>query len=170
MQNPAVTATGRRDQLNLANRSLKVSTNNKSAFDVYADLAQVESLPSPDSPRRALEDQRIARLYHHYINDLSKWYDLSDSGSTFSDLVPRIALEESLLFCAVIALSAMHLCKTTTRSIRPTAEFYHQRCVRLLIALVEHDELISKGIALAATCLLRSYEILDGEYAAILFA
>lgn len=55
----------------------------------------------------------------------------------------------------------MHACRTTAPSFRSLAESYHHRCVRLLIVLSEGDDLILKGIALAATCLLRSYEILD---------
>ncbi|KAJ4142157.1 hypothetical protein NW765_016406 [Fusarium oxysporum] len=57
----------------------------------------------------------------------------------------------------------MHACKTSAPSFRKVAEFYHHRCVQFLIALDAGDELISRGVALAATCLLRSYEILDGD-------
>ncbi|KAM0425160.1 hypothetical protein ACHAPT_009721 [Fusarium lateritium] len=57
----------------------------------------------------------------------------------------------------------MHVCKTSAGSFRKTAEFYHHRCVQRLIELDQGDELITRGVALAATCLLRSYEILDGE-------
>lgn len=77
--------------------------------------------------------------------------------------MPELALDEPLLFCAIIAVAAMQICKTTANSLRDTAEYYHGCCVRLLIRLKEGDELISNGVALAATCLLRSYEILDGE-------
>ncbi|KAH6981358.1 hypothetical protein BKA56DRAFT_58227 [Ilyonectria sp. MPI-CAGE-AT-0026] len=115
------------------------------------------------TPRGALHDQKIARLFDHYISDLSKWYDLSDSISTFEVIVPRISLEEPLLFYAIIALSAMHLCKTTASSFRTTAELYHGRCVQLLITIDEDDAVMSGGVALAATCLLRSYEILNSN-------
>lgn len=57
----------------------------------------------------------------------------------------------------------MHACKTSAPSFRKVAEFYHHRCVQFLIALDAGDELISRGVALTATCLLRSYEILDGD-------
>lgn len=105
----------------------------------------------------------MARLFHHYISDLSPWYDLSDSAANFGIAVPALALEEPLLFYAVIALSAMHVCKTTASSLRSRAELHHGRCIRLLISLEEEDERVSSGVALAATCLLRSYEILECE-------
>ncbi|KAK2475442.1 hypothetical protein H9L39_13035 [Fusarium oxysporum f. sp. albedinis] len=122
-----------------------------------------KELPNPDSPRTALQDQNIARLFHSYTSNISEWYDLSDSACSFGLEVPSIALDEPLLFCAVIALSSMHACKTSAPSFRKVAEFYHHRCVQFLIALDAGDELISRGVALAATCLLRSYEILDGD-------
>ncbi|KAM5523416.1 TPR domain-containing protein [Fusarium oxysporum f. sp. phaseoli] len=122
-----------------------------------------QELPNPDSPRTALQDQNIARLFHSYTSNISEWYDLSDSACSFGLEVPSIALDEPLLFCAVIALSSMHACKTSAPSFRKVAEFYHHRCVQFLIALDADDELISRGVALAATCLLRSYEILDGD-------
>ncbi|KAH7161587.1 hypothetical protein EDB81DRAFT_839891 [Dactylonectria macrodidyma] len=105
----------------------------------------------------------IARLFHHYISDLSKWYDLSDATSAFEVTVPLISLQEPLLFFAIIALSAMHMSKTTASSFRATAENYHGRCVQLLINIEENDGVMTGGVALAATCLLRSYEILDSD-------
>ncbi|KAG5800140.1 hypothetical protein H9Q69_000858 [Fusarium xylarioides] len=122
-----------------------------------------QELPDPDSPRTALQDQNIARLFHSSTSNISEWYDLSDSACSFGLEVPSIALDEPLLFCAVIALSSMHTCKTSAPSFRKVAEFYHHRCVQFLIALDAGDELIGRGVALAATCLLRSYEILDGD-------
>ncbi|KAF4497750.1 TPR domain containing protein [Fusarium agapanthi] len=119
--------------------------------------------PNPDSPQTALQDQNIARLFHSYTSNISEWYDLSDSACSFGLEVPSIALDEPLLFCAVIALSSMHACKTSAPSFRKVAEFYHHRCVQFLIALDAGDELIGRGVALAATCLLRSYEILYGD-------
>ncbi|KAI1639291.1 hypothetical protein F4809DRAFT_158178 [Biscogniauxia mediterranea] len=62
-----------------------------------------------------------------------------------------------------MALSAMHMSKTATPSSRDVAESYHGQCIRLLIDLDANDPRIERGVALAATCLLRSYEILDGE-------
>jgi hypothetical protein len=116
-----------------------------------------------------LEDAKIALFFDHYITSLASWYDLSDASLSFATNVPHLALRQPLLFDAVIALSAMHL-HTTTRNQghRAVAESYHQRCVRRLIELQRDDELVSGGVALAATCLLRSYEILGGKSSRVL--
>lgn len=117
----------------------------------------------PLTARDALKNLEIAQLFEHYIRFLAPWYDLSDSALTFGIAVPALALDEPLLFSAAIALSAMHMCRISGKKLRKTAESYHHRCVRLLIALNREDEHVFTGKALAATCLLRSYEILDGD-------
>lgn len=46
---------------------------------------------------------------------------------------------------------------------RIVAESYHDRCVRLLLALSGRDQNVQNGAALASTCLLRTYEILSED-------
>lgn len=111
-------------------------------------------------PRKALESLELANYFRRYISDVAPWYDLSDSQCRFSTEVPIIALDEPLLFYAIIALSAVYVSQTTAPSARTIAEAYHTRCIRRLIELDPEDVLIKKGVALAVTCLLRSYEIL----------
>lgn len=120
--------------------------------------------PSPDSPRDALELPDVAWYFYNYIAEPAKWYDLCDALRQFATKVPELALDEPLLFSAVIALSAVHVSQTTgSKTARETAEFYHGQCVRRLIQLDGKSELLRNGVALATACLLRSYEILDGE-------
>lgn len=68
-----------------------------------------------------------------------------------------------LPFSAIIAQAAMQICQPTAPSQRPVAEFYHGHCVRLLIELRNDCGSVESEAALAAVCLLRSYEILDEE-------
>ncbi|KAL9946056.1 hypothetical protein ACHAO5_004280 [Verticillium nonalfalfae] len=119
--------------------------------------------PSPDNPRKALASPDIARIFHHYIIEIAPWYDLSDPASSFATRLPRLALEMPLPFSAIIAQAAMQICQTTVPSQRPVAEFYHGHCVRLLIELRDDCGSVESEAALAAVCLLRSYEILDEE-------
>ncbi|KAJ8126577.1 hypothetical protein O1611_g7062 [Lasiodiplodia mahajangana] len=128
---------------------------------VRKDLGIEESFLLDDAPRKALELFDLANYFRHYISNVAPWYDLSDSQCCFSTEVPTIALDEPLLFFAVMALSAMVISQTAAPSARATAEYYHTRCIRCLINLDSEDVLIKKGVALAATCLLRSYEILS---------
>lgn len=61
----------------------------------------------------------------------------------------------------------MHVNRTTgTATSRETATTYHNYCVSKLIQLNDTSHLLGNGVALAAACLLRSYEILDGRWLA----
>lgn len=125
-------------------------------------LSETKTLPSPDNPTIALQTPSIARLFHQYFA-IAKWYDLCDPDAHFEKNVAELALQHSLLFSAVVALSAMHTSRTTAASAGSVASFYHSHCLRYLIDLDEASELVSNGVALATTCLLRSYEILGGK-------
>lgn len=74
------------------------------------------------------------------------------------------SLDEPLLFGAIISLAAIHVSNTTAPTARAAAEFYHGYCIRSLIEIGEVDKRIESGLALATTCLLRSYEILGGKW------
>lgn len=127
----------------------------------------VTKFPLPSDTRNALCDQRIALLLQHYLV-IADWYDLCDPARRFSKTVCHLALHNELLFSAVIALAAMHFSITQSKSTRLTAEFYHDCCVQLLIDLHAENHQLRDGTALAAVCLLRSYEILDGEFGFLL--
>ncbi|KAK1986230.1 hypothetical protein LZ30DRAFT_706158 [Colletotrichum cereale] len=121
--------------------------------------------PAPTSPRKALQNPSIARYFHHYVVHIAPWYDLSDASSTFATGLPEASLERALPLSAILALSAVHMSRTSAPSARAAAEFYHGHCVRLLIGLAAEDygDEDTQGFALASVCLLRSYEILSEE-------
>ncbi|KZF23020.1 hypothetical protein L228DRAFT_141531 [Xylona heveae TC161] len=113
------------------------------------------------SPSSALTSPEIASLFQHYITVLAPWYDLNDSHRLFGTVVPERALCVPILFKAIIAFSAMHWYRVTgkLRSIGPA---FHTACGRELLDAI--DSLSgSHGEYIASTCLLRSYEILDGD-------
>lgn len=115
------------------------------------------------NPRTALQDPDRATLFHQHIHDLAPWYDLSDAPQSFAKVVPAAALVDALLSRAVIAFAAIHLSRTTQPSRRAPTSHYPTRCVERLINLSEEGAQSSPGVALAAVCLLRSYEILEEE-------
>lgn len=112
----------------------------------------------------ALLNPQVARYFHHYITDIAPWYDLSDSSRLFGTKLPEIALDNSLPFAAILALSAVHISQITAPSAKAAAEFYHGCCVRILIDLKDDEgvDVNMQGVVLASVCLLRSYEILSG--------
>jgi hypothetical protein len=118
---------------------------------------------SDEGPVEMLQSDEIAWCFEHYLKVLAPWYDLNDFDNSFRGVVGQMALRSRLLLSAIVAFAAIHGSKTGRVGLRPLAESYHVRCLHLLIALDESDTAITDGTALAATCLLRSYEILAGE-------
>lgn len=113
-----------------------------------------------NKPRSLLKDPHIADLFHIYIKDLAPWYDLNDETHAFERDGAVKALDSPLLFSAIIAFAAIYAARTQSSN-SVIAEEYHAKCLRLLIKLSVEDEEVRCGTALAATCLLRSYEILS---------
>ncbi|KAI9729384.1 MAG: hypothetical protein M1834_006908 [Cirrosporium novae-zelandiae] len=111
-------------------------------------------------PRLALQHSTIVRFFHHYVNVLAPWYDLNDSSRTFGTVVPIRALDTPILFKAIIAFSASHW--SIEDLAPPLAQAFHTACVKDLLAVMRNPH-ESHGDYLAATCLLRSYEILNGD-------
>jgi hypothetical protein len=109
----------------------------------------------------ALKNQVIASLFRHYIDFLAPWYDLNDSQTLFSTLVPQRAMNNPILFKAVIAFSACHESRTSGQY-QGLGHVYHAACVRDLLEVLNEVHSEMQGDYLAATCLLRSYEILNG--------
>jgi hypothetical protein len=130
------------------------------------------SSPEPDRadvlansiPRVAVQDSEIAELFAHYINVLAPWYDLNDSERLFGTLVPTNSLDCPILFRAVIAFSAVHRYKTP-HVVQNIASAFHAACVQDFLQLMDIGEPRSHANELAATCLLRSYEIINGKEA-----
>jgi Fungal specific transcription factor domain len=114
------------------------------------------------SPHAALQDPEVADLFNHYIGLLAPWYDLNDSQLIFGTLVPLRALECSVLFKALIAFSACHRSKASGEA-QELAATFHAACVREFLDSINQIEPDLHGDYLAATCLLRSYEILNGK-------
>jgi hypothetical protein len=120
------------------------------------------SEPLPRDPRTALQDRDTARLFQHYLTHLAPWYDLSDADRSFGKQVPHLALNFQMLLHAIFAFAAIHVSRTTMHiaKARAIADQHHSRCVELLLTVQENDVRSTTGVALAAVCLLRSYEIL----------
>ncbi len=115
-------------------------------------------------PQTALQDEDIAQYFEHYLKELAPWYDLNDLDMTFAVIVASKAQHSRLLLSAIIAFAAVHKSRTGHAASKNLAETHHAHCLRLLIGLDSDDLEIRNGTALAATCLLRSYEILSGKF------
>lgn len=103
-------------------------------------------------------------LYSHYINALAPWYDLHDPRRTFGTIVAEQALQVPILFRAIVALSASHLSKTAGLS-SDVASAFHSQCVADMLRSMDSSlPSLDDGSYLASTCLLRSFELINGKF------
>lgn len=111
-----------------------------------------------------MQKHKIAQIFHHYTQ-IATWYDLSDGERTYGNDLKLTALDNELVFNAIIAVSAMHLSKLGQTKFGKTAQTYHQQCVSALIELKPNEsDLLETGLPLTAVTLLRTYEILSGMF------
>lgn len=156
------------DRTSTERRFVAFSASRRSGTANSVESGETDSSATPLSliavSRECLEKPEIAGYFHHYITHVAPWYDLGDESRRFMLAVPQLALDQPLLLGAIIALSAIHVAQSTSNATaRKTAEVYHGHCIRSLIELDQSSVLLQNGIALATTCLLRSYEILNGR-------
>ena len=103
----------------------------------------------------------IAGLFCHYVDFLASRYDLNDSQNIFGAKVPVRTLSNTILFKALIAFAACHQCRVSG-DMAGLGPVYHAACVKELLAKKDNIDSELLGDYLAATCLLRSCEILNG--------
>lgn len=142
------------------------------------DLAHPRALPAsrPSSVNSLLPaDTLVARpklaslneafLLRHYRKALGAWLDACDFERHFSTEVVDRAPLCALLLYACLAISARHLCHTT-KSVPPhVADEYHERCIAILLPVLENrDYNISIEILLASTVILRFFEQISSQH------
>ena len=102
-----------------------------------------------------VSDVKEAFLLRHFIS-LGQIMDVCDPHNHFGSVVPELATRSGLLLNAVLAASALHLSRTTGYD-PMVAEMYHERCVELLIPLLDDPSRVADEVV-AATVLLRFFE------------
>ena len=84
---------------------------------------------------------------------------MSDAGQNFTRVVPQRAFEFSILFHAIMALSALQLNRLNGEDISIADSHYH-KCLSEMIPILGQQDLAADGKVLAATVLLRMFEML----------
>jgi hypothetical protein len=125
------------------------------------ELIEQANRIASSAPRTALENEVVTELFLHYVNVLAPWYDLNDAQLNFARIVPLHALDKPILFRALMVFSASHKSRIYG-STSVLAAAFHSACVTELLQHLEKNGSDAEGDCLAATCLLRSYEILNG--------
>ncbi|RYP89463.1 hypothetical protein DL769_000014 [Monosporascus sp. CRB-8-3] len=82
------------------------------------------------------EDDEEARLFMHYVHDLSSWIDVCDRKCHFGLEVPRRACRFPLLSYGILAFSSRFIALVSGVG-RGRAADYHSRAVQMLIPILD---------------------------------
>ncbi|GKZ68520.1 hypothetical protein AnigIFM63309_004618 [Aspergillus niger] len=158
-------------------RSLASTATSTSSHALQPVLSPSDSTPSKAFPPQGLDPvnfpfafdelrdrQKVASfneafLLRHFRKTLGPWLDVCDHERHFSlDVVERAPTNPLLLY-ACLAIAARHLSHTNHNIPPNTADGYHERCIGILLPVLENKEIeISIDILLASTVILRFFE------------
>jgi hypothetical protein len=157
---------------------LQADDESNDAFDSISNSAPLELYgPRMELPFKVAHE---ALLFQHYMEHLaplvSKTHttfvfnltycdpqlDITDIQRHFGVDVPERALSCPVLLNALLAFSARHLSRTSDYD-PAIADYYHQKCVRLLIPMLDQKELVADETLFAAAVILRAFEETDGK-------
>lgn len=99
-----------------------------------------------------------AYLVHHYAENLGRWLDCTDASRHFTLKIPILVKTSPILLHAVVSFAARHVGDTEA------AEVAHQRCLELLILLLDSDNVADDDMLLCAIVILRVFEQLKGNH------
>lgn len=98
-----------------------------------------------------------AHLVHHYAENLGRWLDCTDVSRQFTLKIPALVKTSPILLHAVLSFAARHVGDTEA------AEVAHQRCLELLILLLNSENVADDDMLLCAIVILRVFEQLKGK-------
>ena len=99
----------------------------------------------------------------HYVEVVGPWLDMTDGQNHhFSTIVPERAFETPVLLYAILAFSARQLGRLGQMD-PMTADYFHHKCVKDMIPLLKDTNGVYDGKLLAATVILRMYEMLEAS-------
>jgi hypothetical protein len=113
-----------------------------------------------------LADPDEAYLFRFYVNTVSQWWDVTNSLNLFKEVVPQLALRNSMLMNALLMKASQHL--ENVDSAHPTrAYMYHERLLQELIPYLADHGSIKDEATLVAAMFLRAFEELYGMFRSI---
>ncbi|KAL3431195.1 hypothetical protein BDV09DRAFT_198905 [Aspergillus tetrazonus] len=150
--------------------------------------ANISVTPSRNHLPWAHLNLREACLLRYFVEDLSRWFDLTDPRNYFATCIPQRARSNSTLLDAILAVSARHFSTLSTAQkarilhlylygltdtqirgsnlniTEETVIHYHSRCIAELRVLASEPQAVMDENLLAAVVVLRFFEELDNPF------
>ncbi|EME87781.1 uncharacterized protein MYCFIDRAFT_27078, partial [Pseudocercospora fijiensis CIRAD86] len=113
-----------------------------------------------DTPVWPLQDKEEARLLRHFVENLSRNFNLTDPLRHFRRVVPQRAAICPTLMNAIFALSARHLSRVGDYD-PLISNKHHQECLKHLNPMLDDTDAILDENLLASTIILRHLEVYE---------
>ncbi|MCJ1279909.1 hypothetical protein MMC21_007733 [Puttea exsequens] len=107
-----------------------------------------------------LVDRMEFKLLQHFVTHLGPWFDVGDSRRHFTKLAPKMAARSPLLMNAILAIAALHLGRTSDYDVFEAVK-YHDKCLGLMVPMLDEPDHLKKDDLLMTTVVLHLYEDMD---------
>ncbi|KAJ0162271.1 hypothetical protein CTA2_4825 [Colletotrichum tanaceti] len=143
------------------NRALDEKLNEDPRRDSLPAVSIARSM-SQHGIGRPFQDRDKARLFMHYVHDLSMWVDICDAKRHFGTEVPKRACRSPLLAYSIIALASRSLCCIRGADDSEPSTYY-SHALQILIPMLDSSLEAQNEEVLAAIVILRQYEEMNGK-------
>ncbi|KAF2029112.1 hypothetical protein EK21DRAFT_101336 [Setomelanomma holmii] len=114
-----------------------------------------------------LSDPIEAQLFRFWVDTAAQWWDITSSHSVFKEVVPQLALNNSILLNAIFMIACQHIRRYDAAF--PARPFlYHDRVLQQLIPHMAENGRIQDEATLVAAVFVRGFEELHagtrGQY------
>ncbi|KAH7091687.1 hypothetical protein FB567DRAFT_416159, partial [Paraphoma chrysanthemicola] len=104
-----------------------------------------------------LSDPVEARLFRFWVDTAAQWFDITSSTAVFKEVIPQLALTNSMLLNAIFMIACQHIGRYDASF--PAKPFvYHERVLHQLIPYLAENGRIQDEATLVAAVLLRCCE------------
>lgn len=104
-----------------------------------------------------LADPIEGRLLRFWVDEAARWWDSTSSNRIFRQVVPALAMQNSMLLNAILMYSAQHIQRFHI-NFPANPYFYHERLLQHLIPHLAEKGRIEDDATLFAAMLLRAFE------------
>lgn len=108
-----------------------------------------------------LSDPVEARLFRFWVDTAAQWWDITSSHNVFKEVVPQLALTNSMLLNAIFMIACQHI-RRYDASFPAKPFLYHERVLQQLIPYLAENGRIQDEATLVAAIFLRGFEELHG--------
>jgi hypothetical protein len=131
-------------------------------YDAPTSAGPTHSMHTTRAPW-PLSDPEEAHLFRFFVDTSAAWWDITSSHNVFKEVVPQLALKNSMLLNAIFMIASQHIGRFD--SAFPAKPYlYHERVLQQLIPYLANNGKIQDESILVAAMFLRGFEELHGAY------